>query len=406
MASIKIARSSYKKKDNTYNIVFRVFHKQEQTHIATCFNVKKDQFSNGKIISHPDKQKMNFSLSREYTDLQEKLLKVKPNILSNWTISQLIDYLIDDNINTEGEETDFFEFARKMIELKFPDKSKSTATLYNSTLKRVKGYTTHNILPFREINFSWLDGFKSYCLSIGNSTNTVVMHLRNIRSIYNMAIDYDIVDYNSYPFRRFKIKIENTKHRALTLEQLQKIFIAETKTSLQQQSKDIFLLMFFLIGINMKDLYNMKVGEDGRISYYRAKTGKHYSIKLEPETMQILEKYIDKDNCFSLKNKYRNHLPITNRTNYNLKVITGLSDISAYWSRHTWATIASNIGVSKDDIALALGHGSNTVTDIYIKADVKRIDIANRMVIDYVMNSEVMVNNEKRTLAEFYNISF
>lgn len=56
-------------------------------------------------------------------------------------------------------------------------------------------------------------------------------------------------------------------------------------------------------------------------------------------------------------------------------------------SRHTWATIAHKIGVSKDVISLALGHefGCKT-TSIYIDYDMEKVDKANRQVLDYLEN--------------------
>ena len=58
-----------------------------------------------------------------------------------------------------------------------------------------------------------------------------------------------------------------------------------------------------------------------------------------------------------------------------------------YWARHTWATIAHKIGVSKDVISLALGHefGCKT-TSIYIDYDMEKVDKANRQVLDYLEN--------------------
>ena len=59
--------------------------------------------------------------------------------------------------------------------------------------------------------------------------------------------------------------------------------------------------------------------------------------------------------------------------------------ITAYYARHSWATIARNIlGISIDDIALALNHVSENhkVTSIYIEKDFTRIDKANRAVMD------------------------
>lgn len=63
-------------------------------------------------------------------------------------------------------------------------------------------------------------------------------------------------------------------------------------------------------------------------------------------------------------------------------------DVSPYWARHTWATIAAELEIPKETIAAALGHGGNSVTDIYINFNQKKIDDANRRVIDYV-NSDL-----------------
>jgi integrase len=61
-------------------------------------------------------------------------------------------------------------------------------------------------------------------------------------------------------------------------------------------------------------------------------------------------------------------------------------DITSYWARHTWATIASQLDIPKDVISRALGHSFGVkTTDIYIKFDDTKIDEANRRVIDYVL---------------------
>ena len=60
-------------------------------------------------------------------------------------------------------------------------------------------------------------------------------------------------------------------------------------------------------------------------------------------------------------------------------------DISSYWARHSWATIAASLDIPRDTIAHALGHGGNTVTDIYIDFDEGKVDEANRKVLDWVL---------------------
>ena len=56
--------------------------------------------------------------------------------------------------------------------------------------------------------------------------------------------------------------------------------------------------------------------------------------------------------------------------------------LTLYWARHTWATLAAEIDTPKETIAEALGHSIATVTDIYIKFNRRKIDEANRRVID------------------------
>ena len=62
--------------------------------------------------------------------------------------------------------------------------------------------------------------------------------------------------------------------------------------------------------------------------------------------------------------------------------------LSSYWARHTWASIAAGLDIPKETIAAALGHSASSVTDIYIKFDKKKIDEANRKVIDYVFDKK------------------
>lgn len=59
--------------------------------------------------------------------------------------------------------------------------------------------------------------------------------------------------------------------------------------------------------------------------------------------------------------------------------------LSSNWARHTWATLAAEIDIPDDTIALALGHSSgHRVTSIYIRRNQKKVDDANRAVIDYL----------------------
>ena len=56
-----------------------------------------------------------------------------------------------------------------------------------------------------------------------------------------------------------------------------------------------------------------------------------------------------------------------------------------YIARHTWATVAASLDIPKETISEALGHSiGSEVTSIYINFDRKKVDEANRKVIDMV----------------------
>lgn len=62
-----------------------------------------------------------------------------------------------------------------------------------------------------------------------------------------------------------------------------------------------------------------------------------------------------------------------------------IDTLTTYWARHSWATIAASLDIPKETIAAALGHSSHTVTDIYIEFDYRKVDEANRRVLNWVL---------------------
>ena len=241
---------------------------------------------------------------------------------------------------------------------------------------------------------SWLRRFEAF-LAKAASVNARAIHLRNIRAVFNYAIDEERTTL--YPFRRFKIRTEQTRKRALTVEELREIIQLDLPADLALH-RDIFLLSFCLIGINMVDLSQLTEVKRGRIEYKRAKTGRLYSIKVEPETKKLLARLKGQKLLVGVFEGYKNYKDYIGHCNDALKKLGRVhigkqgrrtfepicDELTTYWARHTWATLASRIDIPKDTIRRALGHADNSVTDIYIDFDDSKIDEANRKVLDYV----------------------
>lgn len=267
-------------------------------------------------------------------------------------------------------------------------RSPGTQRVYNSTLARLRAYlpNTADKLTFEEMDVAWLRGFDSFLAKTSPSRNARNIHFRNIRAVFNDAITEELI--TCYPFRKFKITPERTRKRALTAEQLRGLFSAQVAPH-EQRYLDCFKLIFMLCGINVVDLCHLRsVSADGRVEYSRAKTHRPYSIKVEPECAELLARYQGQswllpylDSC----SNYRSFYSRLCKTLRSFKERFGLPGLSSYWARHSWATIAASLDIPKETIAAALGHGGNTVTDIYIDPDQRKVDRANRRVLDWVL---------------------
>jgi len=65
-------------------------------------------------------------------------------------------------------------------------------------------------------------------------------------------------------------------------------------------------------------------------------------------------------------------------------------------SIYLWATIAADLDIPKETIAAALGHRSGSVTDIYINFNRKKIDAANRQVLDHLFYANCTSENSPK----------
>lgn len=290
----------------------------------------------------------------------------------------------------------FVKHFRRVIDSK---SNPGTKKLYQQTLARMLSFDPLlETRDFEDINLKWLNSFDAFLEQSGSKRNSRNVYYRNIRAVFNSAIDYEIT--TAYPFRRFKIRPETTRKRSLSVEQLRELF-AYPVEPYAVLYRDMFKLIFMLIGINTVDLHRLKqITPEGRVEYRRAKTHRLYSVKVEPEALEIIRNYPGTKGLLSIADRWNDHRNFNHWTNVALGKIGAVErrgrggkkfikpafpGLTTYWARHSWATIAASLDIPKDTISAALGHGGDTVTDIYIDFDQSKVDAANRRVLDWVL---------------------
>lgn len=273
-----------------------------------------------------------------------------------------------------------------------------TARLYRGTATKIESFDKK--ATFDTIDENWLVRFEKYC-SRTMSVNGMGILFRNIRTVFNWARRNRYT--TKYPFLNYSIRREETRKRNLDVDVIRQLRDIPCMTERIAEYRDMWMLMLYLIGINGKDLFTAKKSQlrNGRLEYRRAKTGKLYSIKVEAEAMAIIEKYRGKQYLLNVMERYETYEEYMRRMDRALKNIgrtwacpnlgydkgsCPLCDgLSTYYSRHSWATLAAELDVTYEVISAALGHSiANPTTAIYINFNQKKVDQANRRVIDFV----------------------
>ena len=273
--------------------------------------------------------------------------------------------------------------------------SHGTAETFLFTLKKIKEYTSDTDVAYSEITFDWLKQFDKWMQDKGLKINTRGIVMRNIRVLFNEAIRRGIIAADKYPFRAFKIKSAVKEKDFLRPDDIIKLRDMEL-TGRAAYARDFFLLSFYLGGINPVDLYNLeKYDTRGRVQYQRQKikdrTDSYVSLKVQPEAMDIINRYADPQYLVNFINRYSGFRTFYSHVRVEIKKlgkILGYPDMTLYWARYTWATIADGIGVSERLISRILGHKDKSLAEKrYIVAfNWDRADVANREVLDHIFD--------------------
>lgn len=398
------------KASGLYSVRIRFNFDNQAYYVSTGVDVPLDNFVLGKVVNMPKAAILNSIIASklEYTQqviedlkfrgMYKTVLKTGTEIKRFIEAGDLAYELLDRN---ERMKLHFRTYVENHA-LSYT--SKSSAAQYKDMLKKVSDFSNLDTLCIPDINVGWLKDFESFCEKSGMSTNGIGVYMRAIRTIWNDAIDRDLIGVDKYPFRRFKIKKAATKHRNVTLADLRYMlnFDYEAyKIELKENSKkhtsvfpdieryvDLFFLSFYFCGMNIKDILFLKREDirNNQISILRYKTGEKVIIKIEPEAKRIISKYPGKKYLLNYMDNYTtdDYKNVEKKMNDNIKHV--LSFISGYWARHSWATLAGELDIPDPIIDIAQGRNVPGMADTYIRRNIAKISDANRKVIDYLFD--------------------
>lgn len=392
-----------------FPLKLRITHLRKTVHINLGIMLSPEQWDaeNQMIVNHRKAATLNdyITTKRTMADATIRNFGLNNN-LDKFSANEL-KALVESggDSTTRSRQHKFLAYFEKVRDAQ---KKTNTWQSYESTIRKMKAYDPMlETRTFEDIDETYIRKMDEKWQDEGLKTNSRGVFMRNIRAVINKAIDDNLT--TTYAFRKFSIKKAPTKKINLSVEELRQLRDYPIVNEFQQKYRDIFMLCFYMRGINMVDLCALtkKNIRAGRINYVRSKTGKFYSVRMEPEIKALLDKYKGNDYLLDIcdgakdeKEFEAKQKGFLQRMDRGLKKIgpytrKGLGgkkhieplfpDLSQYWSRHTTATLMIELGYTNEIVACSLGHefGVKT-TNIYIEYKESEVDKANRALIDYV----------------------
>lgn len=385
MATLRLYLDTRSKRaDGTSCLRIAVNNHGQTAFISLYQYIKPDEWDKRtcKVKKRPDKDFLNDFLLNRFTFYNRLLMKIQCSETYRGDIPAV---KLRDALLREADPSAGVVLLKEMFERYTKrDLSESTRNNYKATWRTIAQFDGAACsLTLDDVNRDWVERYNSFLLGRGASHNTCTIRIRHIVAVFNYAIDLELT--SNYPFRRMNLTLEGSRNRDLSVEELRSVLSSDVPAA-KRPLLAAFKMMFLLIGINLHDMFNLTSENvvDGRLEYTRLKTGKKYSILLQPEAVALMNEYKGEKKLFSFCDHYARSSSFSAGINNFLHTLR--DGLTTYYARHTWATLAFKLGVSKDTISLALGHSFGVrVTDTYINADLSRVDAANRRVIDYVL---------------------
>lgn len=377
------------RKDGTCHLKTAVNHCGKTAFIPLYIYLRPDQWdaARSRVVNCPQKAVLNLAVQNHLNQITNALVNLPFTAKGrNRTALEIRDTLVA-VLNPEEETAPKDTLKDAFTRFAEAHGNPRTRQIYFIAWRKIEKYCPDKAsrLTYEDITRDWLLAFSLWLEKDTPKVNARNVYLRCLRAVFNDAIDNERTTL--YPFRKFRIRTERTAKRSLPIEDIRTLFNIEVDED-KRKYIDAFRLIFLLIGINIGDLCDLTTDNirNGRIEFHRKKTHRFYSIKIEPEAQAILDKYSGGKYLFSPRDRYKTYEKFTAVLNPALgKLRPGLT---TYWARHSWATIAASLDIPKETIAAALGHGAYSVTDIYIDFDQRKVDAANRRVIDWVLRGK------------------
>lgn len=400
-----------KRADGSYPVKIRVYHNGKNRRLPTNLVCRSVDLTRSLKIKNPDILNKADALIRQMRQVTDKFSMYELEDRDvDWVVARIKDGLAGDKFSL-----DFFEWAGKYI----LTKRDATRKAYERALNALERFLGKRELDINDITKMMLLDFMEHVdnepkihydhmlkewvetdkVKVAKAASS--LHLMKLQHIYNAAKDrYNdedsgLIRIPKSPFASIKKVFPSGEkgQRALDRKVIQRIIVAQTADPSVRTALDAFIVSFALMGANLADLYLATPVQGDEWVYNREKITSRKAemrVVIPPQIMPYLKRLQQGDATewwlpelhrigskkHTCNEKINDYLRRWQRK-------AGVEDFTFYAARHSWATIARELGIDLASVNECLAHKDNLeMGRIYASLSWEQKNEINRKVIE------------------------
>lgn len=392
MANFSIVIVPTKKLSNgRHRIRIAVAHHSQTRYISTQFTLDSaSQIKNGRVVRHENAANMNACLRKLINEYEEIVTSI--SYLPAISCTELIRII---NYEQKRKGITFQSVAKEYMDFMKGEEREKSYKLYKIASERFIKYMKGDF-PLIQLTPLHIQEFANVLHGENLADTTIRIYLTLIKVILNYATKMNYVTYSIHPFILFKMPTSNVRELDLSIDELKRIRDVHLFKSSLLIVRDIFMLTYYLGGINLRDLLAYNFKDKDYMRYIRHKTrnskkGENEIVfTLQPEAKVIIDKYLTKDGYlkFGKYSSYRQIYSLIFRHIGKLSILSGIKKKVTYYSaRKTFAQHGYNLGIQIEKIEYCIGHSMKNNRPIfnYIKIMQEHADKVFREILDQLL---------------------
>ncbi|WP_195405881.1 tyrosine-type recombinase/integrase [Bacteroides congonensis] len=392
MANFSIVIVPTKKLSNgRHRIRIAVAHHSQTRYISTQFTLDStSQIKNGRVVRHENAANMNACLRKLINEYEEIVTSI--SYLPAISCTELIRII---NYEQKKKGITFQSVAREYMNFMKGEEREKSYKLYMIASDRFIKYMKGDF-PLIQLTPLHIQEFAKVLREENLSDTTIRIYLTLIKVILNYAGKMNYVTYSIHPFILFKMPASNVRELDLSIDELKRIRDVHLLKSSLSIARDIFMLTYYLGGINLRDLLTYNFKDKDYMRYIRHKTrnskkGENEIVfTLQPEAKVIIDKYLTKEGYlkFGKYSSYKQIYSLIFRHIGKVSILSGIKKKVTYYSaRKTFAQHGYNLGIQIEKIEYCIGHSMKNNRPIfnYIKIMQEHADKVFREILNQLL---------------------